>query len=221
MTDGVGDGQRHQRRAATVAAYEGEARAYRDATAPLPVGALRIVRWWADALGPGARVLEVGSGSGRDAAVLEEAGLSVLRTDITPAFVRLLHEAGHPAVVLDPLVDDLGDPHTDPPGRPWDGVWAAASLLHADRDELAVVLARLAGATRDAGLLHLSLKEGDGEAWSTHGSVVAPRLFTYWREGPLRAVLAATGWRAEQVDRRAGLRDETWLVAAGVRRCER
>ena len=84
-----------------------------------------------------------------------------------------------------------------------------------------MALARLAGSTRDADLLHLSLKEGDGEAWSTHGGVVALRLFTYWREAALRAVLARTGWRVEQVDQRAGLRGETWLVAAGVRRCER
>ena len=53
-------------------------------------------------LDAGARVLEVGSGPGRDARALEEAGLSVRRTDITPAFVRMLRADGFEADVRRP-----------------------------------------------------------------------------------------------------------------------
>ncbi len=208
-----------QRRDATVQAYDAAARAYRDATAALPSHLGPVMGEWVRALGVGARVLEIGSGSGRDAVALEEVGLSVQRTDLTPAFVTLLQDDGHDAVVLDPVVDDLADPAD--PDRPWDGVWASASLLHAARADLPRVLARTAAATREGGRLHLSLKEGDGEGWSTHGAVAQPRFFTYWRERPLRTALTDAGWVVERLERRDGLRAERWLVVTGVRRSGR
>jgi SAM-dependent methyltransferase len=160
-------------------------------------------------------VLEVGSGSGRDALALEQAGLSVRRTDITPAFVDLLRARGQVADRLDPLVDDLADPAT--PEAAYDGVWADASLLHVDREDLPTVLARLARATRPGGGLFVSVKEGDGEDWSIHGNVTAPRFFTFWREEPLRSALEAAGWSVREVVRTEGSEREPWLAALAVR----
>jgi protein-L-isoaspartate O-methyltransferase len=166
-------------------------------------------------VGPGGRVLEIGSGSGRDALVLEESGLSVRRTDITPAFVHLLRDSGHQADVVDPLHDDLSDPAA--PGTPYAGVWADASLLHVDRADLPRVLSRLADATRPGGAMFLSVKEGDGADWSLHGNVTAPRFFTYWREEPLRSALNGAGWRVSSVARDEGSRGEWWLLVMAER----
>lgn len=102
-------------------------------------------------------------------------------------------------------------------GAAYDGVWANACLLHVDRGDLPTVLARLAAATRPAGPLFASVKEGDGEAWSIHGSVAAPRLFTYWREEPLRAALEAAGWRVADWVRTDGHRGERWLQVIATR----
>lgn len=201
---------------ATVAAYEKYAAAYRDSSAVMPDDVADLVRRYAAALGSGARVLEIGSGSGRDAAALEAAGLSVRRTDITPAFVELMRAEGHDAEVVDPLVDDLADPVR--PGRAYDGVWASASLIHVARNDLPAVATRLADATRTDGLLHAALKEGDGETWSTHGSVAAPRHFTFWREASLRDVLEEARWSVVEVDHVAGLRGDSWLNVLARRR---
>jgi len=202
---------------ATVEAYDAHAAAY--AAGILAADNLMEEQnhAFAATVGAGARVLEIGSGPGRDATVLEAAGLSVRRTDITPAFVELLRERGHNADVVDPLRDDLDDPRR--PGTPYDGVWASASLLHVDRADLPVLLGRLAAATRVGGVLALSLKEGDGEAWSTHGFVGAPRRFVYWREAPLREVLESAGWEVVGVDHTTSSRtDELWLDATARRR---
>ena len=201
---------------ATVTAYEQYAAVYRDCSSSMPDDVAALVRRFAAALGSGSRVLEIGSGSGRDAAALEAAGLSVRRTDVTQAFVDLLRADGHDADVLDPLVDDLTDPER--PDVAYDGVWASACLLHVDRKDLPDVAARLAEATRIDGLLHAALKEGDGEAWSTHGSVAAPRHFTFWREGPLRDLLEQAGWSVDEVDQVGGLRGDTWLNVLARRR---
>ncbi|GAA4714637.1 class I SAM-dependent methyltransferase [Nocardioides conyzicola] len=202
---------------ATVEAYDAHAAAYRDGSLAHDDQVLDQLHAFAAAVGAGGRVLEVGSGPGRDAVSLEAAGLSVRRTDITPAFVDLLRAAGHDADVLDPLTDDLADPLR--PGTPYDGVWASACLLHVDRSDLPTVLARLAAATRPGGALALALKEGDGDAWSTHGHVGAPRRFVYWREDALREVLEAAGWAVGQVQHSRSTRNgEPWLDAAAVRR---
>jgi len=192
----------------TVDSYEAFAADYRSGTEEMPDEVRAAVERFVAALDGGARVLEVGSGPGRDARALEEAGLSVRRTDITPAFVRMLRADGHTADVLDPLSDDLADPDRD---APYDGVWASASLVHARREDLPTVLGRLAEATRPGGVLHLALKEGDGARFSTHGHIGGPRHFTFWREEPLRAVLEEAGWSVDDVRRAPGLRGETWL----------
>jgi hypothetical protein len=132
----------------------------------------------------------------------------VRRTDITPAFVRLLRADGFEADVVDPLTADLADPVRD---APYDGVWASASLLHVRREDLPLVLERLAAVTREGGLLHLAVKEGDGARFSTHGNVAAPRHFTFWREEQLRPLLSAAGWCVDQVTSADGSGGDRWL----------
>ena len=205
----------HVTKRITVASYDAYAEDYRAGTQEMPDVVRQAVERFVAALDPGARVLEIGSGPGRDARALEAAGVAVRRTDITPAFVRMLRADGNSADVLDPLSDDLTDPERD---TPYDGVWASASLVHARREDLPTILANLAGATRSGGVLHLALKEGDGARFSTHGHVGAPRHFTFWREEPLRAVLEEAGWVVDDVRREPGMRGETWLGVQASRR---
>jgi hypothetical protein len=111
--------------------------------------------------------------------------------------------------VVDPLVDDLSDPTA--PSTPYAGVWADASLLHVDREDLPRVLSRLADATEPDGVLFVGLKEGDGADWSLHGNVTAPRFFTFWREEPLRSALVGAGWTVVGVEGDRGSNGEPWL----------
>jgi SAM-dependent methyltransferase len=203
----------HVTKRVTVASYDAYAEAYRAGTTATPDR--QVLDRFVAAVGPGGRVLEVGSGPGRDALALEEAGLSVRRTDITPAFVAMLRRDGQRADVVDPLTDDLRDPERE---APYDGVWASASLVHARREDLPRILDRLAEATRPAGVLHLALKEGDGARFSVHGNVAAPRHFTFWREQPLRSVLEQSGWVPEHVETATSPRGEAWLDVLARRR---
>lgn len=150
----------------------------------------------------GGTVLEVGSGPGLEAAYLQERGLTVDRTDATAAFVERLRADGHPARVL-----DVRDGHLL--GGPYDAVLANAVLLHLSRRETATALASCRAAVRQGGVLALTLKEGDGEAWSA-AKLGAPRWFVYWREDALRDVLASAGWQVQSLRRVMG-RTEPWL----------
>lgn len=195
---------------ATVTAYDASAAAYRDGTEAGVEIVLAAVAEFAEAVGPGGRVLEIGSAGGRDARAMEQSGLSVRRTDISPGFVELMRADGHAADVVDPLTDELGGPY--------DGVWANACLLHVARADLPVVLRRLAEATRADGLLRFSVKEGDGDAWSTHGHVTGSRHFTFWRAEPLRAAVEGAGWSVERLTETDGMRGERWLEVRARRR---
>jgi SAM-dependent methyltransferase len=108
--------------ARTLAAYETASDRYIAAFRPPPPDYLEFVYDFVDRLPPEAEVLEIGSGTGHDADVLEAEGLHVHRSDATPAFVRALRARGLTADVVNVLSDDLGGP--------WNGLYANAVLLH-------------------------------------------------------------------------------------------
>jgi SAM-dependent methyltransferase len=205
----------HVTKRVTVASYDAFVEEYADGTREMPALVQEAIDRFVAALPSGARVLEVGSGPGRDARALEDAGLSVRRTDIAPGFVALLRAGGYAADTVDPLTDDLSDPERD---APYDGVWAAASLIHVRREDFPLAVRRLAAVTAAGGVFHLAMKEGDGARFSTHGHVDAPRHFTFWREQPLRAALEEAGWSVTRVDRATSPRGEEWLDLIASRR---
>jgi hypothetical protein len=63
----------------------------------------------------------------------------------------------------------------------------------------------------------VSVKEGDGEDWSIHGNVTAPRFFTFWRDEPLRSTAEAAGWSVREVVRTDGRDGERWLSVLATR----
>ncbi|TCU41434.1 methyltransferase family protein [Rhizobium azibense] len=133
----------------TVRSYDTVAAEYAAEAAAMPEWVATEIDAFVTELGGSGRVLEIGSGGGRDALELEKRGISVRRTDISKGFVELLRESGFEADLLDPLTEDLADPQR--PGTPYDGVWACACLIHVVREDFGTVLGRLAEATRAGG----------------------------------------------------------------------
>ena len=201
----------------TVRSYDAVAAEYAAEAAAMPEWVATEIDAFVIALGGSGRVLEIGSGGGRDALELEKRGISVRRTDISKGFVELLRENGFEADLLDPLTEDLADPQR--PGTPYDGIWACACLIHVAREDLGTVLGRLAGATRAGGRLHVSVRDGDGEGVSTHGSATASRCYveTYWREPALRSALTNAGWIVSDIRRCMGRPDDWWLSVRASR----
>ncbi len=201
----------------TVQSYDAVAAEYAADAAAMPEWVATEINDFVTRLNSSGRVLEIGSGGGRDALELERRGISIRRTDVSKGFVELLRDSGFEANLLDPLTDDLNDPQR--PGRPYDGVWACACLIHVAREDFGTVLRRLAEATRTGGPLHASVREGDGEEVSTDGTAAEPRRYfeTYWRESALRSAVADAGWIVSEVRRYIGKPEDLWLSVRASR----
>lgn len=109
-----------------------------------------------DRLTPGAAVLELGCGGGRDAARMRERGFVVDATDATPALVTRANQAfalGARVMAFHELAADAQ----------YAGVWAHASLLHCPRAALPCVLARIHRSLLPGGWHFASFKLGNGE----------------------------------------------------------
>ncbi len=155
---------------------------------------------------PGAVVLELGSGPGRDALAMEDAGLIVHRTDGAASFVERFHRDGFQARVLNVLAEDFGGP--------FDAIFANAVLLHVPRAQLARVLATALRATRVGGVLVASFKKGVGDEWSMR-KLEAPRHFTYWQEDELQQVAVAAGWTSLNITEATQPQSvEQWITVA-------
>ncbi|MEA3410834.1 MAG: class I SAM-dependent methyltransferase [Pseudomonadota bacterium] len=106
-------------------------------------------------LRPGARILDAGCGSGRDAKAFSDLGYVVRGFDASSSLVKLAEK--HARVPVEVLrFQDLGYV------AEFDGIWACASLLHVCMDELPDVLGRLARALDSNGIIYVSFKYGQG-----------------------------------------------------------
>lgn len=135
------------------------------------------------ALPLGGRVLELGAGSGRDAAHMLAQGLAVDATDASPDL------AAEASKRLGRPVRQMQFNELDAEAE-YDAVWASASLLHAPAAELTEDLARIYRALRPSGLFVASFKAGSGEGRDTFG-----RYYNYPDADTLRAhYQAAATW---------------------------
>ena len=109
-----------------------------------------------DRLQPGARIMELGCGTGRDAARMLERGFDVDATDGVAAMVRKARERfGVEARQM--RFDELDVANA------YDAVWAHASLLHVCRADLPTILAAIRTALTPGGWHFASFKLGNGE----------------------------------------------------------
>lgn len=139
-------------------------------------------------LQPGARVLDVGCGGGRDLVVLKELGLHPIGLDFSPKLAALAAERSG----SETIVGDMRDPPFA--DATFDGIWAAAAILHLDRNELMPTLRQFRRLLAPGGVLFASMKMGRGSERTADG-----RLFTYVVPEAWTDLLTASGFVAPEV----------------------
>ena len=136
-----------------------------------------------DALSAGAAILELGCGSGQDAAYMLSRGFDVTPTDGSAELAKEAEERiGRSVRIMRfETLDDTGA---------FDGVWAEASLLHAPRSTLPAIFDRILRALKTNGIFHASFKAGEAEGHDKFG-----RYYNYPSAAWLEAILSAGGWK--------------------------
>ena len=137
----------------------------------------------------GSRILELGSGDGKDAEAMIRAGFDVVPTDGSTALAGVAEaRLGRPVKIM--RFEDLDAQAA------YDGVWANACLLHVPEDRLGDVLAKVHAALRHGGRFYASFKQGDGGGRDTLG-----RYYNYPSREKLTATYAQAGnWTAFAIE---------------------
>ncbi len=145
------------------------------------------------ALPRGAKILELGCGSGRHSAEMIALGFDVRPTDGTPEMAaEAARRLGRPVETL--RFDQLDEYER------YDAVWASACLLHVPKADLEGVLARIWRALRPGGLFYASFKEGNAD-----GRDILGRYYNYPSEDWLRACYRNSGsWSFRSIARSEG-----------------
>ena len=106
----------------------------------------------------GARIMDFGCGTGRDAKAFCDLGYEVAALDGSEALCRIACDlTGLPVRCMD------FSSYSPAQGEQYDGIWACASLLHLKKNELPPVMHSLGRALNVGGIFYVSFKYGDFE----------------------------------------------------------
>lgn len=149
------------------------------------------------------RILDLGSGAGRDSLAMTSKGFNVVSLDRSMGLLLQHRQRGGKALVCGDFVRL--------PFRSafFDAIWACASLLHIPKAMLSGALTEIGRVLRPHGVFFLSVKSGKGELIDADG-----RFWSFYQEGELLHSLQQTNFRLVKQWRtkdRAGRTDFDWI----------
>jgi SAM-dependent methyltransferase len=165
----------------TIAFYENDAAEYARATRSISLAA--EIQWFSQFVPASARVLDVGCGSGRDLVALKRAGMRPIGLELSARLAAIARDYSECQVVEG---DMRNPPFAD---AAFDGIWAAASLLHLNRADVGRTLWQLHRLLVPGGTLFASMKVGLGAERTPDG-----RLFSYFLPEEWSGLLGAAGF---------------------------
>ncbi|OGY94158.1 MAG: hypothetical protein A2406_01620 [Candidatus Komeilibacteria bacterium RIFOXYC1_FULL_37_11] len=123
----------------------------------------------------GNKILDVGSGPGRDGLILQQAGKNVVCVDASAAMVKLSSDRGLNSIVAS--FDNLPFENNS-----FDGVWSYTALLHIPKKSIDTPLQEIFRIIKPSGIFALGLIEGDTEGYKESSEVTMPRWFSFYQK---------------------------------------
>lgn len=142
-------------------------------------------------------VVDIGCGAGRDALLLAGMGYKYLGVDLSEPMLEQARKLAPSERFIS------GDMYALPmEDVSFDGFWAAASLLHIPKAEMARVLTEIRRVIRPGGIGFIAVKEGLGEKVVPGPKPGSDRFFSFWQEDELATVLTANHFSVLKKTRR-------------------
>ncbi len=123
----------------------------------------------------GKKIMDVGSGPGRDGLLLQQAGKEVICVEASEAMIKLSYEKGLTSILAD--FDSL--PFEN---KSFDGVWSYTALLHIPKKSIDTPLTEISRVLKSSGIFALGLIEGDSEKYEEGSGVDMPRWFSLYQK---------------------------------------
>ncbi len=135
----------------------------------------------------GDKIIDIGSGPGRDALLLQKAGKNVTCLDASEAMVKLSSEKGLNSVLAS--FDNL--PFKD---ESFDGVWSYTALLHVPKKFVNISLKEIFRVLKPSGMFALGLIEGNFEEYRKSSGVDMPRWFSFYEKDEIERLCREHGF---------------------------
>ena len=137
---------------------------------------------------PGGRVLNLGSGSGRDALLLRERGLEVICLDASRSMVELTTKLGFESHLA--TFSELGFPKGS-----FDGVWAYTSLIHIPKEEAKDTISKIHTLIGSNGVFVMGAIEGETAGMVKRKTMPGTvRYFKNYTKDELRELIEPIGF---------------------------
>ena len=147
------------------------------------------------------KILDIGFGSGRDMLYFSSLGYEVEGLDPTLLFCNNMKEKGFNVFNIYSEDMDFVDNY--------DAIWACASLLHVNKENLNDVFKKCYRALKENGVMYCSFKYGDFEG------IKNGRYFIYLNESSLHQILDGTKFEIKEIsytgDVRLDRASEKWI----------
>lgn len=146
---------------------------------------------------PGKKVLDIGCGSGRDAAIFITDNFEYVGIDASQEMINLAKSQVPAAMFMrmDFYKLDFAD-------ETFDGFWAAASLFHAPKHEIGIILSEAKRITRSGGIGFIALKErtdtNEGLIYEEkYGGI--ERFFAFYEKEEFKQILSKNGFEVLEI----------------------
>ncbi len=133
-------------------------------------------------------VLDLGCGLGQDSRYLQRKRYRVVGIDMTRAFLCLARTRGPRLPLI--RADLLRLPFA---ARSFDGVWAAASLIHVPKTHFVPGMRRLRDVVKPGGILGATIAHGTGSGFFVN-QWMRGRFLAKWHKQELQRAVERAGW---------------------------
>ena len=178
----------------TRSAYDQIAETYVTVNSDMPEAVVRLAHKLTEHVRPGARVIDVGCGCGRDMGWFEAQGIHVVGVDLSLAMLDWARCVTTGSLMLaDMRRLALRD-------ASFEGAWCSASLLHLPKREAPGALGAIRRILKPGGMLMLGVQEGDCECWEGGYVEGGMRFFARYGRAEMEALLADAGFTVREID---------------------
>ncbi len=173
-------------------------------------------RFWVEEMGnfnkllPSGKILEIGSGSGRDAKELMELGYDYTGIDVSDGLLREARKVNPNAEFIKMSLYELNFPENN-----FEGFWSSATLLHIPKNRIDEALNNIYTVVKEDGIGFISIKKGQGERIEKDEPEMEgtqTRLFTYYSDEEFRDVLKRNNFEILDFKERPTSERTTWLI---------